>query len=168
MVEVSTLKAEDPKCESRLRLEFSRLNHSSDLKIDTPVATLPGAWPYRVSAGTVWPGASILWLGEMESFICSFYLSVAACKIVWADLSLRYTSMFAGRLSKQPTNKPLFSTALYGACAWLSNVPATGKVYLTHGPVQTISDVLPHWYRSSRSNLISHPVTVCRHWANKS
>ena len=44
--------------------------------------TLPGAWRYRVSAGTDRPGASILWLGEVESLICSFYLSVAARKIV--------------------------------------------------------------------------------------
>ena len=32
----------------------------SDLKIGTPVATLPGAWRYRVSAGTGRPGVSIL------------------------------------------------------------------------------------------------------------
>ena len=31
-----------------------------DLNIDTPVATLAGAWRYRVSAGTGWPGVSIL------------------------------------------------------------------------------------------------------------
>ena len=28
-------------------------------------ATLPGAWRYRVIAGTGWPGVSILWLGEI-------------------------------------------------------------------------------------------------------
>ena len=33
---------------------------ASDLKIDTPVATLPGAWRYRVSTGTGRPGVSIL------------------------------------------------------------------------------------------------------------
>ena len=44
--------------------------------------TLPCAWRYRVSAGTGWPGVSILWLGGMESWICNFYLSVAARKIV--------------------------------------------------------------------------------------
>ena len=33
------------------------------------MATLPGAWRYRVSAGTGWPGVSILGLGEMESWI---------------------------------------------------------------------------------------------------
>ena len=39
---------------------FSGSSHTSDLKIGTPVATLPGAWCYRVSAGTGWPGVSIL------------------------------------------------------------------------------------------------------------
>ena len=58
---------------------FSRSSHTSDSKIGTPVATLPGAWRYRVSAGT---GVSILRLGEVESLICNFYLSVTARKIV--------------------------------------------------------------------------------------
>ena len=31
---------------------FSGSSHTSDSKIGTPVATLPGAWRYRVSAGT--------------------------------------------------------------------------------------------------------------------
>ena len=74
----------------------SRASYTSDLKIGTPVATLPGAWHYRVSAGTGRPGVSILWLGEVESLICNFYLSVATRKIVYADPSLRYTSMFLG------------------------------------------------------------------------
>ena len=76
---------------------FSGLSHTSDLKIGTPVATLPGAWRYRVSTGTGQPGVSILWLGELERLICNFYLSVAAHKIVWADPSLRYTSLLLGR-----------------------------------------------------------------------
>ena len=42
------------------------------------MATLPGTWYYRVSAGTGWPSLSILWLGEVESLICNSYLSVAA------------------------------------------------------------------------------------------
>ena len=83
---------------------FSGSSHTSDLNIGTPVATLPGAFRYRVSTGTGRPGVSILWLGEMESFICSFYLSMAARKIVWADPSLRYTSMLLGHYIKQPTN----------------------------------------------------------------
>ena len=39
---------------------FSGSSHTSDSKIGTPVATLPGAWRYRVSAGTGWSGVSIL------------------------------------------------------------------------------------------------------------
>ena len=39
---------------------FSGSSHTSDLNIGTPVATLPGAWRYRVSAGTGQPGVSIL------------------------------------------------------------------------------------------------------------
>ena len=42
------------------------------------MATLPGAWRYRVSARTGRPGVSILRLGEMDSWICNFYLGVAA------------------------------------------------------------------------------------------
>ena len=76
---------------------FSGSSHTSDLRIGTPVATLPGAWCYRVSTGTSRPGVSILWLGEVERWICNFYLSVAARKIVCADPSLRYTSMLLGR-----------------------------------------------------------------------
>ena len=39
---------------------FLGSNHTRDLNIGTPVATLPGAWRYRISAGTDWPGVSIL------------------------------------------------------------------------------------------------------------
>ena len=39
---------------------FSGSGHTSDLNIGTPVATLPGAWRYRVSTGTGRPGVSIL------------------------------------------------------------------------------------------------------------
>ena len=39
---------------------FSGSSHTSDLKIDTPVATLPGAWRSRVSTGTGRPDVSIL------------------------------------------------------------------------------------------------------------
>ena len=76
---------------------FSGASHTSDLKIDTPVATLPGAWRYRVSTGTGRPDVSILWLGEVERLICNFCVSVAARKIVCADPSLRYTSLLLGR-----------------------------------------------------------------------
>ena len=84
VVKASASRAEGPGFEFRLRRDFSWSSHTatSDLKIGTPVATLPGAWRYRVSAGTGWPGVSVLCLGEMESLICNFYISVAARKTV--------------------------------------------------------------------------------------
>ena len=39
---------------------FSGSSHTSDFKTGTPMATLPGAWRYRVSAGTGRHGVSIL------------------------------------------------------------------------------------------------------------
>ena len=96
VVKASTSAAEDLGFESHLRWDFSGSSHASDLKIGTPVATLPGTWHYRVSPWTSRSGVSILWLGEVESLICNIYLSVAARTIVWADLSLRYTSMLLG------------------------------------------------------------------------
>ena len=54
---------------------FSGSSHTSDLKIGTPVAALPGAWRYRVSTGTGRPSISILWLGEVKSLICKVLLS---------------------------------------------------------------------------------------------
>ena len=96
VVKAPASRAEDPGFESRLHRDFFGSTHTSDLKIGILVATLPGAWRYRVSAGTGRPAVSILWLGEVESLICIFYLSVAARKIVWADPSLRYTRMLLG------------------------------------------------------------------------
>ena len=60
VVKVSTSRAEDPGFKSCLRQDFSGLSNTSDLKIGTSVATLPGAGCYRVSAGTGRPGVSIL------------------------------------------------------------------------------------------------------------
>ena len=59
MVKASASGAEDPGFEPRLLRDFSGSTHTSDLQIGTPVATLPGAWRYRVSAGTGRPGVSI-------------------------------------------------------------------------------------------------------------
>ena len=60
VVNASASGAEDPGFESRLRWDFSGSSHTSDLSIGTPVATLPGAWHCRVSAGTDQPSVSIL------------------------------------------------------------------------------------------------------------
>ena len=97
VVKASASRAEDPGFKARLQRDFSRVELYQWLKIGTPVATLPGAWHYRLSAGNGWPGVSILWLDEMESLICNFYLRVAARKFVWADPSLRYTHKLLGR-----------------------------------------------------------------------
>ena len=61
------------------------------------MATLPGAQRYRVSARTGWSGVSMLWLGDVDSLIYNFYLSVAARTTVCADLALRYTSILIRR-----------------------------------------------------------------------
>ena len=60
VVKASASRVEDQRFESRLRRDFSASSHTSDLNIGTPVATLPGAWRYRVNAGTGRPGVSIL------------------------------------------------------------------------------------------------------------
>ena len=60
VAKASASRAEDTGFESHLRRDFSRSSNTSDLKIGTPVAILPGAWRYRVSAGTGWAGVSIL------------------------------------------------------------------------------------------------------------
>ena len=59
VVKASAWRAEDPGFDSQLRCgDFSGLSHTGDLKNWHP--TLKGAWHYRVSAGTGWPGVSIL------------------------------------------------------------------------------------------------------------
>ena len=60
IVKASASRAENPVFESRLLRDFSGSSHTSDLKTGTPVATLPGAWLYRVSAGTGRFGVSIM------------------------------------------------------------------------------------------------------------
>ena len=60
VAKASASRAKDPGFESRLRRDFSGSSHTSDLIIGTLVATLPGVWRYRVSAGTGWPCVSIL------------------------------------------------------------------------------------------------------------
>ena len=68
VVEASASKTEIPKFNYLLRRgNVFGSSHTSDLKMGTPVATLPGAWRHRVSAGTGWPCVSILRLGEVES-----------------------------------------------------------------------------------------------------
>ena len=102
VVKTSASGAEDPRIEFRFRQDFPRSSHTSHFKIGTPVATLPGAWYYRVSAGTGQPSVSILWLGEIESLICNFS--------VWQHVKLLEQIRPWDTLAccwdvKQPTNK---------------------------------------------------------------
>ena len=60
VIKASALGVEDPEFESCLRWNFSRSSRTSALNIGTPMASLVDAWHYRVSAGTGWPGVSIL------------------------------------------------------------------------------------------------------------
>ena len=60
VVKASASRAEDPGSNPACAGIFPGSNHTSDLQIGTPVATLPGAWRYTVSAGTGRPGVSIL------------------------------------------------------------------------------------------------------------
>ena len=55
---------------------FSGSSHTSNIKSGNPVATLPGAWRYRVSIGTGWPSVRILLLGEIYFFLSATSISV--------------------------------------------------------------------------------------------
>ena len=57
VAKASASRPEDPGFESRSQPGSS---HTSGSTIDTSVATLPGAWRYRVSVGTGRPGVIIL------------------------------------------------------------------------------------------------------------
>ena len=51
---------------------------------------------YQLSYSGPPHSVSTQWLSETESSNCNFYVIVAACTFVWADPSLRYTSMLLG------------------------------------------------------------------------
>ena len=80
-------------------LECQFLSHwydSTPKKIPAPAGFEPGT--FRSRGGRLNHQANeAVWLGEVESSIYNFYLSVAARKTVWADPFLQYTSMLLGR-----------------------------------------------------------------------
>ena len=78
------------------------MSHTNYLQIDTPFATLPGAWRYRTSAWTGWPRISILRLGEAET---------ATSVSVWQHIDLSKQIRPLNALAccwgvKQQTNQP--------------------------------------------------------------
>ena len=61
VVKASASRATAPGFDFHLRRrDFAGSSHTSQLKIGTPVAALPGASRYRVSARISWPGVSML------------------------------------------------------------------------------------------------------------
>ena len=96
VVKASASRAEDPGFESRLRRDFFGVRvilnnwHSSGY----PARRLGQRWD--------WLARCQYTSSEVESWICSFYLSAAARQIIRADPSLRYTRMLLGR---EATNK---------------------------------------------------------------
>ena len=92
VVKVSASRAEGPRFES-LRRDFYRVESYQWLKNWHSNCYLAKRLASLSQTLTGWPGVSILWLGEMESLVCNFYLSVSGRKIVWANPSLRYTGM---------------------------------------------------------------------------
>ena len=105
--------------ESRWRRDFSGSSHTSDLNISPPVATLPGAWRYRVMAGTGRLGISILLFGEVESWS-------AASTSVWQQVNLSeqispWETLACCWDVKQPTNNN--KNPLAGRLFGESNMP---------------------------------------------
>ena len=68
----SVMRAVDWGPQPALPVFCFQLSCAGDFPTDTPVAALPGAWPYRISAGTGWTGVSLLCLGEISSLMCTF------------------------------------------------------------------------------------------------
>ena len=103
VVKESASRVADPGTDSHFRRgELPGWSDTSDLKTGLPVATLPCPWRYRGRAGTGWPGVSMLWLGEVESLTCNFYLST-----YYNCLSRSVHGIHkhvSGTLSSQPTN----------------------------------------------------------------
>ena len=56
VVKASSSRAEDPEFDFGFASGFFRIE---SYQIDTLVATLPGAWRYRITIETGWPGVSI-------------------------------------------------------------------------------------------------------------
>ena len=90
-----------------LRRDFSGSSHTSDLNIGTPVATLPGAWQYRLQS-QCWDWLDQCqytvtgWGGKLDLQLLSQWGSTYDC------LSRSVPERVVGTLSKQPTNKHLF------------------------------------------------------------
>ena len=99
VVKASASRAEDPGFESRLRRDFSGVESYQWLKI-LALQWLLGAWRrYRVSAGTGWPGVSMLWwkVGSATSISVWQHVKLSEQTRSWDTLACCWDV-------KQPTN----------------------------------------------------------------
>ena len=93
VVKASASREEDPV--------FAEIFHTSNLKIDAPVANLPGAWRDRVSAGTGPPGVS-----DWVRWKVGSATSISVWQHVQLSKQIRPWDTFACCWdAKQPTNK---------------------------------------------------------------
>ena len=99
VVKASAWTAEDPGFDSCLRRDFSGSRHTSDIKIDTTVSTLPGAWRSRVSVGTGCP-VSV----DCDWTTATSHFSVAAHTV---EQARPRDALVCCWDVKQPTNKRL-------------------------------------------------------------
>ena len=84
-----------PEFDSRLfGGDLSGSSHTSDYKIGTSVATLPGVWCYRISAGTGWPGVS-------RKFDLQL---LAQCGSMHTCVNRSVPDILGRKASKQPTS----------------------------------------------------------------
>ena len=134
VVKASASRAEDPRVESRLRRDFSGSSHTSDLKIETPVATMPGARRYWVSAGTGRPAVSMLWLGEVESLIAT---SISVWQHVKLSVQIRPWDLKTGAGIAQLVVLGLAVHSVAGSILLWGNFPVEGIFPLELTWVQT-------------------------------
>ena len=123
------------------------------------MATLPGTWQHRVSAGTGWPGIIILWLDEIASLICNFYLSVAA--LVWklSELICQWGTLACCWDVKQPTNNSPHHHH-HSVCYLLSSVP---PFFPRHNPYTLPTDqssTLVSYHEKQNSRHLSHNIAT--------
>ena len=130
------------------------------------MATLPGAWRFRVSTGTGQPGVSVLWLGEVESLICNFYLSVAACTIVIIIITIIALKGAIWYFSQSPHRAASWGTLKWPGCNSVQITCITWRAYhmhhmdsLSHGELITCitwrADHMHHMESLSHGELIT-------------
>ena len=165
MVKASTSRAEYPGFECSLHRDFFGVKSYQWLKNwHSSGYPLPGAWCYRVSAGTGWPSVSILWLGEMESLVCNFLLSVVARKI--SEQIRPWDTLACCWEVKQPT---IFYRVLQDKCDWYFSFSYYSPQLWNSLPFYILGRLLPSnpvWKPFTSSITASNSVTAssARRW----